>query len=69
MKNNLLIIALIIFSSAIGLCLYWFDYKLLIILFLWGWGNNVELKYRNYSKPKSFQERLEEVSQKRKNNL
>lgn len=44
MKNLIkLIIALIISGVAIYLSLIWFNWKLLVIIILFIWGNNIEL--------------------------
>lgn len=40
------IILLILFSVSIFLIFYWFNWKLFIILLLWGWAVNLDNKIK-----------------------
>jgi len=44
MGKKRFILLTIIYGITIGLSLYWYDYKLIIILILFGWGINIENK-------------------------
>ena len=43
----LAIIALVSFFIAIGLCLYWYDWKLLVILFILQFSWNIDRELKN----------------------
>jgi hypothetical protein len=47
MKKHLALIAFIIYTISIILCLYWYDWRLLIIIFLFTMANNIERHYTN----------------------
>jgi hypothetical protein len=38
------IISIIVAASSLALCLIWYDYKLFIILMLFGWALNIDNK-------------------------
>ena len=42
MKKYLTLMSLIIYTISITMCLYWYDWKLLLILFLFVTANNLE---------------------------
>lgn len=39
MKKHM--IALLIYGSAVALMLYWFDWKFMVVIFMWTWANNI----------------------------
>jgi hypothetical protein len=43
-KTILMLIALVLLMASIVLTFLWFDWRLLIILFIWTWGNNITNK-------------------------
>lgn len=43
-KVKKFIVLTIVWIGAVSLTLYWYDWKLLIILMLFGWGMNLENK-------------------------
>ena len=38
------VIQLVVGILSIYLCLHWFDWKLLVVLWLWTWSNNIMIK-------------------------